>query len=105
MNRLVIALCALVMASSSKAAPPIALPEQAAASTPAARTVCLTRDGHYAAAPGIDEKIGPALSPVGVAQAKLAGARIAASTIAFDGLNVSPMQRLAIPFLSDSGGR
>ncbi len=93
MNRLVIAVCALVMASSSSVAAQRVPPEQAAASMPAARTNYLVRHGHYAADPGIDARIGPALSPIGVAQARLAGARIGALSISLDGLYVSPMQR------------
>lgn len=63
------------------------------APAPAARTIVLVRHGNYVADDSIDEKIGPHLSPLGVAQAYLAGARLAGSATAFDHLYVSPMQR------------
>ena len=53
----------------------------------------LVRHSHYAADPSIDEKIGPGLSPIGVAQARLTGARFAGWPKAFDARHVSPMQR------------
>lgn len=57
------------------------------------REVVLVRHGHYVADPAIDEKVGPGLSPIGVAQAKLAGARLGSDLSRVDGLYVSPMQR------------
>ncbi|MEO7916935.1 MAG: histidine phosphatase family protein, partial [Dokdonella sp.] len=60
---------------------------------PAARTIVLVRHGNYVADPAIEEKIGPALSPMGVAQAYLVGARLAALPMHFDGFYASPMQR------------
>jgi serine/threonine-protein phosphatase PGAM5 len=60
---------------------------------PAVRTIVLVRHGNYAADASIDEKIGPGLSPLGVAQARLVGARLAALPARFDALHVSPMQR------------
>ena len=94
MNSLVRGLCAFVLLASSQAALP-ATPsaEPVPAATPAARTVYLVRHGHYAADPAIDEKVGPALSPIGVAQARLVGARIGALPLQLDGLYASPMQR------------
>ncbi|MBB5206854.1 histidine phosphatase family protein [Chiayiivirga flava] len=60
---------------------------------PALREIILVRHGHYAADPSIDARIGPGLSPLGVAQAHLVGARIHADVPRIDGLHVSPMQR------------
>jgi serine/threonine-protein phosphatase PGAM5 len=71
---------------------PAAAPASAAA-PPAMREVVLVRHGHYVADPAIDEHIGPGLSPIGVAQARLAGARIGNDLARVDGLYVSPMQR------------
>ena len=59
----------------------------------APRDIVLVRHGHYVADPGADEKLGPGLSPIGVAQARLAGARLHALPTRFDALHVSPMQR------------
>lgn len=60
---------------------------------PAMREIVLVRHGHYAADPAIDERVGPGLSPLGVAQARLVGARLHADLPRIDGLHVSPMQR------------
>jgi serine/threonine-protein phosphatase PGAM5 len=65
----------------------------AEAGAPAARTLVLVRHGHYEPDPNIDERVGPHLSPLGVAQAHLAGARLAGLPLRFDALRVSPMQR------------
>ncbi len=59
--------------------------------SPAARTIVLVRHGHYVPDPSVDEKLGPALSPLGVTQAKLLGARLASMSV--DARYVSPMQR------------
>jgi serine/threonine-protein phosphatase PGAM5 len=59
----------------------------------AARTIVLVRHGNYVEDPKIDEKIGPHLSPLGSAQAHLAGARLAGMPERFDGMYVSPVQR------------
>ncbi len=80
---LVLAFLALGSASAQAAEP----------ETAAARTIVLVRHGHYAADPSIDEKIGPGLSPIGVAQARLAGGRLAGWLAPFDARYVSPMQR------------
>lgn len=61
--------------------------------SPAVRTIVLVRHGQYVADPSADEKLGPGISPLGVAQAHLVGARLAAMPGGFDGLFVSPMQR------------
>ena len=84
MKTLAIALCCLIFAPLAQAAD---------IEKPAARTIMLVRHGNYVADDSIDEKIGPHLSPLGVAQAYLAGARLANSTMTFDHLYVSPMQR------------
>lgn len=60
---------------------------------PATRTIILVRHGHYAPDPAADEKIGPGLSPLGVAQAHLVAARLSGLPLKFDALHVSPMQR------------
>ena len=60
---------------------------------PAAREIVLVRHGNYTPDASVDEKIGPPLSPIGVAQARLAGARLHGELSRLDGLRVSPMQR------------
>jgi serine/threonine-protein phosphatase PGAM5 len=62
-----------------------------AAGTPGARTIVLVRHGHYVADERADPKLGPGLSPLGVAQAKIVGARLA--LVPFEATYVSPMQR------------
>ena len=62
-----------------------------AAATPGARTIVLVRHGHYLADAKADPKLGPGLSPLGVAQARIVGARLASAP--FDATYVSPMQR------------
>ncbi len=59
---------------------------------PAARTIYLIRHGHYDADPQADPELGPGISALGVAQARLLGARLA-QVRDFDQLHVSPMQR------------
>jgi serine/threonine-protein phosphatase PGAM5 len=77
----------------------LALPASAAAvdttaaEAPAARVLVLVRHGHYVSDPAVNETIGPGLSPLGVAQAHLTGARFAGLPMAFDARHVSPMQR------------
>ena len=61
--------------------------------TPAVRTIVLVRHGQYVEDASADEKLGPGLSPLGVAQAHLAGARLAGLPTHFDALYASPMQR------------
>jgi serine/threonine-protein phosphatase PGAM5 len=60
---------------------------------PATRTIVLVRHGHYLSDPSVDPITGPGISPLGVAQAHLLGARLAAQPAHFDALYVSPMQR------------
>ena len=59
---------------------------------PAARTIILVRHGAYVADPN-NESPGPGLSSLGVAQAKLAAARLAGMPGTFDALRASPMTR------------
>ena len=72
---------------------PIAAVHAATPDTAAARDIILVRHGNYVDDPAIDERVGPGLSPLGVAQAHLAGARLAGLPIRFDAMLVSPMQR------------
>lgn len=58
-----------------------------------ARNIVLVRHGNYVADAKADPKRGPALSPMGVAQAHLTGARLAGMNLHFDALYVSPLQR------------
>lgn len=67
--------------------------ESAASAAPAVREIVLVRHGNYTADASIDEKIGPPLSPIGVAQARLVGARLHGELSQPDALHVSPMQR------------
>ena len=80
------------LAASASVAPPLA---PTPTPTPAARTLVLVRHGHYAADPQADPKLGPGLTPLGVAQARLAGARLAALPARFDALLASPLTRAA----------
>jgi serine/threonine-protein phosphatase PGAM5 len=61
---------------------------------PATRTIVLVRHGHYVA-DAQDSAPGPGLSTLGIAQAKLAAARLAAMPGTFDSLDVSPLTRAA----------
>jgi serine/threonine-protein phosphatase PGAM5 len=76
------------MAAFAQAALPPSPP-----ATPQARTLVLVRHGHYVPGPSANPDLGPGLSPVGVAQARMAGARLAALPSGFDALFVSPLQR------------
>jgi serine/threonine-protein phosphatase PGAM5 len=69
------------------------LPPAAASDEPGVRTILLVRHGEYDADPAADPKLGPHLSALGVAQAQLVGARLAALPGGISGLHVSPMQR------------
>lgn len=66
---------------------------ETAVSHPAARVIVLVRHGNYDEDPKADAKLGPPLSPIGVAQAHLAGARLAGLGLHFDAFYVSPVQR------------
>lgn len=81
MNRLFLSFCLLAFAAIANA------------SELSARTIYLVRHGQYVSDPTINEKIGPGISPIGSAQAHMAGARLAGLQIKFDSFYVSPMQR------------
>jgi serine/threonine-protein phosphatase PGAM5 len=81
MNRGLFALCCLLLCAAATA--------HAADAT---RTIVLVRHGHYVPDPAADPRLGPGLSPLGVAQARLVGSRMAAQQ-RFDGLYASPLQR------------
>jgi serine/threonine-protein phosphatase PGAM5 len=92
----------LIIASQGHAAEPRLAPSAtpapssqglATSTAPAMREVILVRHGHYVADPAVDETIGPGLSPMGVAQARLVAARLGSELRRPDGLHVSPMQR------------
>lgn len=68
-------------------------PAQAPKPVPQARTIVLLRHGHYAADPAADAVLGPGLSPIGVAQARLAGARLKGLPYRFDDVLASPLTR------------
>jgi serine/threonine-protein phosphatase PGAM5 len=67
-------------------------PESGSAERGAARTIILVRHGDYVADRD-DWSPGPGLSPLGVAQAKLAAARLAAMPGTFDAIYASPLTR------------
>ncbi len=59
----------------------------------ATRTIVLVRHGHYAPDPNVDPKLGPGLTELGIAQARLVAARLAALPGGFDVLWASPLTR------------
>lgn len=86
-------------ASGPAASPPL---------PPPTREVILVRHGHYLPDPGVDERLGPGLSPLGFAQARLVGARLQAEYPQLEGRHVSPMQRArdtAAAMAEDAGGK
>ncbi|MCK9538276.1 histidine phosphatase family protein [Dokdonella sp.] len=92
MKHLFAALCMLLLT-----APALAAEAQGKApdpaNAPAVRTLVLVRHGLYERDPQADERLGPHLAPIGVAQAQLAGARLAGMPGHFDALWSSPVQR------------
>ena len=88
MNRPLLALGCVFFSFAIVGPAPAAEPE-----APAMRTIVLVRHGNYAADPAIAENIGPPLSPIGVAQARLAGAELMGLPVHFDHFYASPMQR------------
>lgn len=62
------------------------------APAPSARTIILVRHGAYTPDPA-DSSPGPGLSPIGVAQAQLAAARLAGMPGRFDAIYASPLTR------------
>ena len=59
----------------------------------APRTLVLVRHGHYDADSKADPRWGPGLTPLGVAQARLTGARLAGLPFRFDAVLASPLTR------------
>jgi serine/threonine-protein phosphatase PGAM5 len=84
MNRLLPGVLFLFLATSVQAA------EKPAT---AVHTIVLVRHGNYLPDPAADPRLGPDLSPIGVAQAHLVGARLAGLPTRFDAMYVSPLQR------------
>ncbi|MGA8278218.1 MAG: histidine phosphatase family protein [Rhodanobacteraceae bacterium] len=84
MHRLLLGVFILALAGSAHGAESVA---------PAARTIILVRHGNYVDDPAADAHLGPGLSPLGVAQAHLVGARLAGLPTRFDALYTSPLQR------------
>jgi serine/threonine-protein phosphatase PGAM5 len=83
-------LLALVpLAAAKKPVPAKPAPEPA----PAPRTIVLLRHAQYAPDPSADPKVGPGLTPFGIAQARLTGARLAGLPFRFDAVLSSPMTR------------
>jgi serine/threonine-protein phosphatase PGAM5 len=82
-----LAIAAVANATHARKAAPAPAP------APAARTIYLVRHGNYSPDPNADPTLGPGLSPIGVAQAHLVGARLAGLPTKFDALYVSPLQR------------
>jgi serine/threonine-protein phosphatase PGAM5 len=89
MRTLLLSVCLLAQATFANAA----APASSVTPAPAARTIYLVRHGEYVADASADPKLGPGISPLGVAQAHLVGARLAGLPVAFDAMYVSPMQR------------
>ena len=59
----------------------------------AVRTLYLVRHGAYVSDPKADPLVGPGLAPIGIAQARLVGARLAGLPFHFDALFASPLTR------------
>jgi serine/threonine-protein phosphatase PGAM5 len=57
------------------------------------RTLYLIRHGAYVADRNADPLLGPGLTPLGIAQARLVAARLNGSGVSFDSMMVSPLQR------------
>jgi serine/threonine-protein phosphatase PGAM5 len=88
-------LAALLLASCSILPATVRAQPPAAAAAPAARTLILVRHGHYSPDPAADARLGPSLSPLGVAQARLVAARLAGLPERFDQVFASPLTRAA----------
>lgn len=84
-----VAACAVAFAAALTLSSTLNAEEPPAA---AARTIILVRHGAYVPDPK-DSSPGPGLSPLGIAQARLAAARLAGMPGAFDALLASPMTR------------
>lgn len=85
----------LAVALSCAAAPLLATEPPATPTVPATatRVIYLVRHGAYTPDDRIAPRPGPGLSPLGVAQARLAGARLAALPFGFDAVVASPLTR------------
>jgi serine/threonine-protein phosphatase PGAM5 len=57
------------------------------------RTLYLIRHGAYVADRNADPQLGPGLTPLGIAQARLIAARLSGSGVSFDSMTASTMQR------------
>jgi serine/threonine-protein phosphatase PGAM5 len=57
------------------------------------RTVYLIRHGAYVADRNADPQLGPGLTPLGIAQARLIAARLNGSGVSFDSMTSSPLRR------------
>ena len=86
MKRLLLMITCLLVTTAALAA------ESSVPAAPAARTIILVRHGSYVTDASADKRLGPHLAPIGVAQAHLVGARLAAMP-RLDQLYVSPMLR------------
>jgi serine/threonine-protein phosphatase PGAM5 len=83
MVRVLVWACALLVAETA-----------AAQSQPGGvRTLYLIRHGAYVADRNADPQLGPGLTPLGIAQARLVAARLNGSGVSFDSMTVSPLQR------------
>lgn len=84
-----VSLLGLILVAGAFAGAPCA----AAADASAARTLYLVRHGQYDQADPRPDDVGRGLVPIGVAQARLLGARLRSLGIAFDRFDASPMTR------------
>src|SRR5262245_58234625 len=57
------------------------------------RTLYLVRHGAYEPNPKADPQLGPSLTPLGIAQARLIGARLRGMPVHFDSMTSSAMTR------------
>jgi serine/threonine-protein phosphatase PGAM5 len=80
-------------ALTSALATAFALAGAATLAAAAPRTLVLVRHGYYDADAKADPRLGPGLTPLGVAQARLAGARLAGLPFRFDAVLASPLTR------------
>jgi serine/threonine-protein phosphatase PGAM5 len=71
----------------------LALPALAADPAPKAHTIFLIRHGAYSPDPAADAKLGPGLNTLGIAQAKLVAARLAAFPGSWNAILASPLTR------------
>jgi len=84
------ALALLFAVTVPAVAQPVAAPAPTAAGV---RTLVLVRHGNYDEDDPRDAKVGKALRPLGVAQARLAGGRLRALPDRFDAISASPLTR------------